>query len=309
MRHVLPFLLLLLSASACKRSEPTPSSTAAAPPPSPALAMAVTPTDADDPILATVNGQPVTMADVRMALRLKSATEEVPEEQIGPMLDGLIRQELIAQAAAAEGLDKDAKYQSDLAIASASVNAFRRRALGDAYHHAQVAKLPAVTEAEAQKFFDENQSTLASDVRVEQYLTRDLAAAEAAHKQILAGKSIGDIVRAAHPGMPETEKPWELNWQPWQLVPEQWREPLSKMKPGETSGVIAGPKNRFWIIKLVERRVSQNMDFAQAKAGIIQHLTDLRAEAAREHVGDPLIAAAKIVRHKHAPKPHVDPEP
>ncbi len=309
MRHVLSFILLLLLVSACKRSESLPPAPAPAVHPVPALPMAATTTDAEDPILATVNGQAVTMADVRMALRLKSPTDDVPEEQIEPLLDGLIRQELVAQSAAQLGLEKDAHYQTDLAIASAPLNAFRRRALGDAYFHAQAAKLPPVTDAEAQKFFEDNRETLASEVRVEQFLTRDLAAAEAAHKEILAGKSIGDIARAAHPGLPVTEKPWELAWQPWQLVPEQWRAPLAKMKPGETSGVISGPKNRYWIIKLLERRPSQTMDFAQARAGIIERLTAERTEATREHMADPLIGAAKIVRHKHVAKAKVDLEP
>ena len=42
---------------------------------------------------------------------------------------------------------------------------------------------------------------------------------------------------------------------------------------------------------------------AAAKAGIIQHLTDVRAEAARAHMADGLIPAAKIVRHKYVAKP------
>ncbi len=309
MRYVLPLLLLALGASACNKTESTAVPAAPSAPPRPALSMDVTPTGADDPVLATVNGQPVTMADVRLALRLTKPDDPVSEEQIGPVLDGLIRQEIVAQAAAAAGLDKDPKFQADNAKAAAPYNAFRRRALGDAYFHAEVAKAAPVTEAEAQQFFDENKAILTSEVRVEQYLTRDANLAEAAHKQILAGKTIGDIVRASMPQLPLTDKPWELGWQPWQIVPEPWRKPLAEMKIGETSGVIAGPNKRYWVIKLVERRPSKAMDFAQAKAGIIQHLTDVRAEAAREHIGDNLIPAAKVVRHKPAAKPAVPPEP
>ncbi len=303
MRHVLPVTVLLLSAAACNKSEPVVTHTASAAKPSPALAMAVTPTDADDPVLATVNGAPLTMDDVRIALRMKPDDPEPTEEQLTGVLDGIIRREIIAQHAAELGLDKTPRYLNSYAKAAAPLNAFRHRALGEALLQAEIAKLPPITDAEAQKFFDENKETLASDFHVEQVLFRDIVTAQQAHESIKGGKSLADIAGAAIKEVAPNEKPWDLGWQPWQLLPEQWRKPLTTMKPGETSGVITGPKNRFWVIKLVEKRPSKLVDFASAKAGIVQRLTDMRAEEARSHVGDELMGKAKIVRHQHAPKP------
>ena len=306
MRHFLPLLVLSLAAVACGQRAPAPAPVAPSAPQPPALSMTVTPTTIDDSVLATVNGQPVTISDVRMALRLTRADQDPEEAQLGPALEGLIRQEIIVQAAVGIGLDKDPKYQADYAKAAAPLNAFRRRALGDAYYHAKVAALPPPTDAEAQQFFDANREILASEVHVQQILTRDLARANAALQEVQAGNPFDDVARDLLPPTADNQKPWDGGWQPWQLVPEPWRGALAKLKPGEVSGVIVGPAKRFWVLKLLERRPSKTADFAQAKAEILKHLTDQRAEAARAHVGDELMGAAKIVRHQappHKPAP------
>ena len=117
MRHFLPLLVLSLAAVACGQRAPAPAPVAPSAPQPPALSMTVTPTTIDDSVLATVNGQPVTISDVRMALRLTRADQDPEEAQLGPALEGLIRQEIIVQAAVGIGLDKDPKYQADYAKA------------------------------------------------------------------------------------------------------------------------------------------------------------------------------------------------
>jgi peptidyl-prolyl cis-trans isomerase C len=308
-RAICPLLALSLLAAACTKSEP-PAQRPATPaaPTHPALPVATTLTAAEDPVLATVNGTPVTMADVRLSLRLTKDDQLVEEAKLDPVLDTLIRQEIVAQAAAAAKLDQGVKYLEGYAKVAAPLNAYRRRALGDAWFQAEVAKLPPITDAEAQAYFDANKETLTNEFHLEQLMVREPAKAAQMLKDVRAGKSLREVYLATNPDTAARESPWDVGWMPWQLVPEQWKPVLAKLKLGETSDLIAGANKRFWIIRLVEKRPSKFADFAAAKAGILQHLTDVRAEEARGRLGDELVSQAKIIRHKPAAKPGNAPE-
>ena len=304
-------IVTFLLAAACNR--PTPPSDAPAPQapkqPTP-LPMDVTQTGAEDPVLATVNGQPITLADVRLALHLKSEEDEVPDDRLEAVIGTLIRQEVIAQRAAELHLDQLPQYQLGYSKAVAPANAYRRKALGDAFFHKEVEAAITVSDAEAQKYYDEHAELLRAEFRVEQYLTRDRGKANTALKSLRAGASIADVNRADLPGLPADQKPWELGWIHWQTIPEEWQKPLTTLKVGETSDIIASPTRRFWIIKLLERRTAADVDFAKLRPSIVEHLRAKKVEAARVDMGADLFGKAKIVRRKSPlPPPLADPEP
>ena len=307
MRHTiaLPSLALALCATACHQNAApaatTAAPTAAAPHAPTALAMTTTPTAAEDPVLATVNGHPITMADVHLALRLKTFDEPVPPEKLGPVLDGLIRQELTAQAAEKAGLDQVPKYRADYAKAAAPLEVFRRRVLGDAWFAQEVAAKVTIPETEVQQYFDDHKALFSSEFRVGQILTRDEAKAKAALATLAAGKSFDEVARAELGPAAGEGKPWELNWMPWQLLPQPWHTPLQTLKPGDVSPLIAGPSKRFWVIKLLDKRPAAGVTLESVRPAITEYLRNAAIEAKRGTSADELIAGAHIVRRLPPP--------
>ena len=105
------------------------------------------------------------------------------------------------------------------------------------------------------------------------------------------------------PGLPATEKPWDLGQMKWAQVPDAWREALEKLEPGQTSGILHGAKGRAWIIKLVDRRVDESVTFESIKGAVVEAMRGSRLEKIREDGERALREAAKIELVKPDAKP------
>ena len=66
------------------------------------------------------------------------------------------------------------------------------------------------------------------------------------------------------------------------------------MQPGQVSEVIRGPNRRFWIIKLLHRRQSDDITFETARPIIEQVLSEERRATARDRLRDELRRGARI---------------
>ena len=60
-------------------------------------------------------------------------------------------------------------------------------------------------------------------------------------------------------------------------------------------GVIRGPNNRFWIIKLIDKRENPSITFESIKPSIMEVLESAKIEALREQDDRELRAEANIV--------------
>ena len=282
--RLLPLLVLLPLLGACRPASPQPR---AAEPSAPVAAEA----------LATVNGVAITRPEVVAAARGPSAhggtgVAETPAET----LERLIQEELRAQRAVRLGLDRDPGFRADLARAEASLRSWRRTQLATLLETHDQTTRPEVTEAEARAFYDANAPRIRTEVRVAQILLRDEAAITRALAEVRGGAPFEEVARRQFAGLPETAgRPWDLGYLRWNLLPAAWRDLAYSLPVGQTSEVLRGPNNRFWIINVVDRRERPELTFEAMRAAITQTLQEERRLAVRSGEREDLRRDARIV--------------
>lgn len=255
-------------------------------------------------VLATVNDVAITEAEVR--LRSKRSSHEagtMGEEPQAPeadpaaqaaVLETLIRDELMAQKAVALGLELDPEAREAIAAREADLAVFRRQKLAELYTRHDRARVE-VTDAEARRFWDENSARLRRELHVWQILLRDEARIEEAHRRIQGGAAFEEVALAQYPNLPaEAPRPWDLGFLKWSQVPEAWRPALETLEKGQTTGVLRGPRNRFWIVKLVDTREDTTATFETWRANIMEILRAEKLERARADADRALREGARI---------------
>ncbi|MCA9676076.1 MAG: peptidyl-prolyl cis-trans isomerase [Kofleriaceae bacterium] len=279
-------LVASVAATGCDRRADS-----AAPPPAPRNLPAAWSPDT----VASVNGHAITRADLTGAPRghgddAAPATEE---------LDDVIGLELAAQQAEALGLDRDPAYQQELHALQAPAQAFRRHRLAELYFDDQVTKQIQISDADARAYFDANAARIRSQVHVWQILARDRTEIEQVQADLAAGQAFEDVARARLPDLPAgVRPPWDVAPMHWNQVPEAWRAVLDTLQPGQVSDVIAGPRGRYWVIKLLERTDDPSITFDTVEDTIVALLRDERATARRAELAHQLRADATIVKGK-----------
>ncbi len=248
-------------------------------------------------VLARVNGVALTEEDVRLALRLGSAQEPIPAEKQAPVLESLIREELIAQRAASLGMEQNHSYLVEKAKMDAQMQAMRRRALGDLYFKTEIEAKVAVDDAAVQRYFEANKTRLATELHVQQILVRRDSEAFAAVEKLKAGKSFAEVAREGFATVPdEKAPPWDLGWLRWRQIPEPWREVVYDLAPGQPSGVIAGPRGRHWVVQVVARRTAEKVSLDELRPQILEELKAQQLEASRAALDAEIRRGARIER-------------
>jgi len=261
-------------------------------------------------VVATVNGKPITQVDVRFRLKGEGHKEKhaapASAQQLGTVLETVIGEELAAQRATELGLDADPRYQAGLRQLEAQVAAYRRRGLTELLWERSVDKNAAPTDADARRFFDANQKQIRTQLHVRQILRRSEASMAEVRRQLDSGKRFEDVAASLFPDRPPGQTPWDLGWMSWYKLPEQWRKIAYDLKPGEVSAVIRGPKERYWIIEVVERKEEPEVAFDTVKAAVLSDLERGSVEAARDKARKELRARAKV---QHLAPPTPEPRP
>jgi parvulin-like peptidyl-prolyl isomerase len=181
------------------------------------------------------------------------------------------REERLAARAREIGLDQDPGYLETVRVHRAQLAAFERHELAELYFRKEIAGKVTVTPDEARAYFDANAVRIASDVHVLQVFVR-------------GEKDLHDVQAKLDAGATFESVALDLGWMKWVQVPEAWRAAVYTMKPGEVSGVLKGPKNRYWIIKLVDRRQDENVTFEAVQAQLTDAVKSEKIEALRARV-------------------------
>lgn len=255
-----------------------------------------------DAPVATVNGVVLTQADLELALRPKGAhaRAEAAAADSGPerrrqVLEGLVRDELLRQKALELGLEPGPPFDDEVAKLEVALRAAQRRALVDAFHRKEVQQKLALTDADAKKLFEQKAAAISTELKVNQLLLRDQAQAHRAAEALEAGESFEAVARRQFPDLPEAAgKPWELGFLSWRQLPPAWREVLFTLEPGQHTGVLQGPNQRFWVLQLVEKRHSGKLSFEEVKADLLADLRATRLEELSAKVNRELRAAASV---------------
>ncbi|MBU0717069.1 MAG: peptidyl-prolyl cis-trans isomerase, partial [Planctomycetes bacterium] len=292
MSKTMPILMLTFAVVACGLTlaygQNQPGSTATQ-----AAATGAQPPRPNKDVLATVNGTPIREADISFALSRGGHNREIPPEHRNNVLEVIIRRELVYQRAVELGLDANASYQEELHAMEAQINAFKREELSNLFSRREITERADVSEADAQKYFAENAARIQTEFHVWQILQRKESSIEQALKDLEQGTSFEEVAGKRFPQLPKTGRaPWDLGYLRWNQVPKPWRDVVYDLKQGEVSGIIRGPNNRFWIIKLIDKRENPDITFESIKPTIMEVLKNAKIEELRAQTERDLRAKA-----------------
>lgn len=245
-------------------------------------------------VVARVNGVPITEADVELRLQNDSHEAAPGPERRKAVIEKLVTREILAQKALEKGLDQDPKYQEGLRRLEAQIAAYRRQELSDLLVRREGERRTTPSDDDARAHFLKNEKRIRTSVHVLQILRRSEAAIIEARSAIERGKAFEEVAKDLFPGLPEGQKPWDLGYLSFHQVPEPWRETVYDMKPGEMSGILRGPNERFWLVKLVEVRDDPGVTFESVKDAVLADMKANKLQRSREDLEKELRAGAKV---------------
>ena len=242
-------------------------------------------------VVARVNGEEVVKADLERLLKLREmeAGEPVPKERrdeiYRALIDQLVTYTALVQEARARGItvtDAEAKQAFDEQRAMMPDEGAFNKALADRnmtaeglradlrnglavnkMMEAELAKPPAVSDAEVQDFYDKNPDEF-TEVRASHILfktdgaddaakKKSRAAAEDVLKQAKAGADFAELARK-HSGDGSAQQGGDLGFfNKGRMVPE-FSNAAFNLKPGQTSDIVE-TQFGYHIIKVTDRKV------------------------------------------------------
>lgn len=252
-----------------------------------------------DTVLAIVNGTPIVEADVRFALNSSGHNKnEVPPAHRTNVLEAIVRRELLRQRAVELGLDANRSYQEKLRRMDARINAFKRKELSDLLWR-EIAGSAEISEAEVKRYFAENAAQIKTELHVWQILRRREGSIEQDLNDLEQGTSFEEVARKRFSRFPKAGgAPWDLGYLKWNQVPEPWRNVVYDLKKDQMSGIIRGPNQRFWIIKLIDKREDPATTLESSKPTIVAVLKNVKIEELREKTERDLRTKATITYSK-----------
>ena len=305
-RTLLKALTLALFAGgtpACQSPESAPKAGAAAAPsaavrPSagPKAAATVPAPGLPSDTLVTVNGVPITEADIRHESKgdVHGALPDEGKRQL--ILEGLIQRELMRQSALSRRLEQQPEYLKRRENLEAQIRAFERVELPAALFRDLLAEAQ-VSEAEAKAWYEANEKRVGVEVHILQLMAKSRAAADAMKAELDAGKPFEDVARAQFPNLPAGNKaPWDLGFLHWGKMPAPWLPVVFDAPDGQATSLIEGAGNRFWILKVVEKRPAAPGAFEVVKEAVAERLRAERVGKLQSELEAAARKSAVIVR-------------
>lgn len=281
------------------------------------------PSPSPDPVVARVEGVPLTESDVQTVRRVaRFSDEELSDIEA---LEQAVREELIRQEAARLGVDVSAADVDERVAALADdlggQDELRRRlreagltmaqmrtgiASVETAERLQDARYPDLraTSAEARRFYDENLDlfTTPAEVELGDLAVRRKAIAADVIDRVEAGQSFASAARqfSADPELRAGEG--MLGWVLLDSLPEEARDVVDDLRVGELSRpLLLG--NLWHVFKLLDRRPARTLPFREVSDGIVAELT--RRERAQALAGwlEEARASADVVIVSGSPSP------
>ena len=245
------------------------------------LAAAIVPAQAEDKVLATVNGVPITSADVRFAeaeIGDQLRPDMQPAMRLRVLVEYLIEHQLFAEAAKGEKLGKGAEHDK-------RVHYYNRRVLRDAYFDARVRS--AVSEAEAKKVYD---GIPRDQVRARHILVKTLPDAKDVIERLNRGEEFATLAKEKSLDTSNKDSGGDLGFfGRGQMVPS-FEAAVFKLKDGEISEPVK-TQFGFHIIKLEQRRKIPVPPYDVVKDRIMTRLMHRKAKV----LASQLRRSAKII--------------
>jgi peptidyl-prolyl cis-trans isomerase C len=216
----------------------------------PATAHAQDDANAETEVVATVNGDAITRADVVTAiLALPPEYQDIPMEYLWqPILDQIIDRKLIAAAARDQGLDQTEAYQDEMALIEEEV-------LQQMYMQARVDE--EMTDEAVQAAYDawlvEYHATgLGDEVHARHILLGSEEEAAAVAERAQAGEDFAELAKELSIG-PSGVEGGDLGWFRYGDMVAEFADAAYALQAGEISGPVQSPFG-WHVIKMEERR-------------------------------------------------------
>jgi parvulin-like peptidyl-prolyl isomerase len=246
-------------------------------------------------VLATVNGTPITEADVDHRTR-RSVTGGGPaHEATESVLQTLVREELVYQRGLQLGLDAQPEYRARVEDLEAQLRTYRRQEMA-ALHRQHVQGRAVVTDAEAQAWFEQNADLVRTRFHVLQILAKgDASGLQRDLQDLRGGAPFEQVAARRFPVLPAAARaPWDLGELAWHQLPKAWRGVVDRLEPGQVSDLVHGEGGRLWVLKLAGKRVDPAVTLATERERIGEALRAQKAEAAYASELEALKARAEV---------------
>ena len=237
-----------------------------------------TPAPGGDPVVATVNGQPIHLSDLKAAMAgVPAAAHSMSAEQLYPML---LEQEIDARALLAEarktGLDKDPAVQQQMQQAS-------DRALETALLHKELG--PQITDEAVKARYEKD---IANKPGVEEVHARHiLVPDEATAKKIIAeldkGADFAALSKQYSTDPGAAKQGGDLGFfKEDEMVPE-FAKAAFALQPGQITQTPVHTQFGWHVIQVLERRKAPPPSFDQAKDELRQKMIQQGVQDAVAH--------------------------
>jgi parvulin-like peptidyl-prolyl isomerase len=251
---------------------------------------------ADKPI-ATVNGVPIKPALLQQALQQAVAQGRPDSPQLREAIAGqLIARELLVQAAAKQGLDKDPEV---LAIAEEA----KRGAMIQRYMR-RIVKPEPITEGQVKAHYEKVKADLGTkEYKLRVMLLPNDVRAKEVRGELTKGKDFAQLARQWSLA-PSATRGGELQWVSFKSPPREGQtsglplpiaQAVEKLQKGKVTEPI-GIQGKWWLVKLDDVRAVKVPAFDQARQEIYNMLTAQELERATTALVQQLSQGATITR-------------
>jgi len=168
--------------------------------------------------------------------------------------------------------------------------------LSDLFEAREIVAKAIVSEAEIDKYIKDNETRLHTNWHILQLLSRKEATIQEISEKLAAGMNFDEVAAEQFPDLPiEFKRPWDLGYLRWDQVPDAWLKPLEDLQAGQSSDIIKGENRRFWIIHLVDRKISDEFELEKSKGNITRILKQRKIQAMKKQAVSSLNAKAQII--------------
>lgn len=244
------------------------------------------------PVVATVNGSPITEADMTAtASDLEAALQQYPPDaHEAVVLDFLVNQKLMAAAATKDGIQDTPAFAQRMALV-------RERELRDAYFDKVVRKSIGEDDIKEAYAKVETQAATKVEVHASHILVETKEAAEAIIKNLEGGADFAELAKAKSIG-PSGKNGGDLGFfGEGDMVPAFYAA-ASALEPGQTSEPVQTDFG-WHVIKLAEKRNASAPPLEAVREQIVEFLVRQKFIAVIED----LKAAAEIEITKKPEQP------
>jgi peptidyl-prolyl cis-trans isomerase C len=228
-------------------------------------AVAATPV-AEGVVVATVNGKPITEAEVQVYSSQRKSPSAAPDaNSADAIMNELITLELMRQESMSKGLDKKP-------VVIATISQQHRTALAGAAIQDFMTSNP-VTDEDAKKIYDEKLSMPSKEFKARHILVKEQEEAEAVIKLLDSGSDFSELAKEKSTG-PSGASGGELGWFNENQMVKPFSEATAKLEKGKYTATPVQTQFGWHVIILDDSRESTPAPFDDVKDRLKMTITN-----------------------------------